>query len=306
MDYARDGGALPLARLLAALTGLEQAAGRSGRARDTSPVRYAPPARRFLDVLGQDQSRELRVAVGLASCATLPGTDQAAAPSRTLRQLLLPIDPPVPGDKSQPNGRWRDTPLIAGFGSRRLSQVLADVLIWRSRSAAAERGEEKFRGVTTFRLGIAVPAADLHAFASGDLDEKILDLYLRACLALSWRNVRYEWPSATPDVPVTTLGLLHSLADGIAPGGGSNDEPELALSPDWAVRLVAGQVRAVHGEAIARLRQAGWDAVPAPPEGGTGNGVQIAAALVARCLSPRSVLSKIAIRMKSLDSGELS
>ena len=306
MDYARDGGALPLARLLAALTGLEQAVGRSGRARDASPVRYAPPARRFLDVLGQDQSRELRVAVGLASCATLPGTDQAAAPSRTLRQVLLPIDPPVPGDKSKPNGRWRDTPLIAGFGSRRLTQVLADVLIWRSRSAAAERGEEKFRGVTTFRLGIAVPAADLHAFASGDLDEKILDLYLRACLALSWRNVRYEWPSATPDVPVTTLGLLHSLAGGIAPGGGNNDEPELALSPDWAVRLVAGQVRAVHGEAIARLRQAGWDAVPAPPEGGTGNGVQIAAALVARCLSPRSVLSKIAIRMKSLDSGELS
>ena len=39
LEYARDGGALPLARLLAALTGLEQAVGRSGRARDASPVR---------------------------------------------------------------------------------------------------------------------------------------------------------------------------------------------------------------------------------------------------------------------------
>jgi CRISPR-associated protein Csx17 len=306
LDYARDGGALPLARLLAALTGLEQAVGRSGRARDAAPVRYPPPARRFLDVLSQDESRELRVAVGLASCATLPGTDQAAIPSRTLRQVLLPIDPGVAGDKSQPNGRWRDAPLITGFGSRTLSQVLADVLIWRSRTAAAERGEEKFRGVTTFRLGIPVPAADLHGLASGELDEKVLDLYLRACLALSWRNVRHEWRSATPDVPVATLGLLHPLANGIAPGGGNNDEPELALSPDWPARLVAGQVRAVHREATARLRQAGWAAVPAPPEECAGDGVRIAAALMARCLRPASVLSRIAIRIKSPDSGELS
>ncbi len=184
--------------------------------------------------------------------------------------------------------------------------MLADVLIWRSRATAAERDEGKFRGVTTFRSGIPVPAADLHAFASGALDEKILYLFLRACLALSWRNVRHEWSPARPDVPVITLGLLHALADGVTPGGGNSDEPELALSPDWAARLVAGQVRAVHGEAAARLRQAGWDAVPAPPEGSVGHGVRIAAALVPRCLRPRSVLSKIAIRIKSLDSGELS
>jgi len=306
LDYARDGGALPLARMLAALTGLEQAVGRSGRAKDTSPVRYAPPAWGFLDVLKQAETPALRIAVGLASCATLPGPDQAAAPSRTLRQVLLPIDPPVPGDRSQPNGRWRDAPLVPGLGSRGLSQVLADVLIWRCRNAAAERGEEKFRGVTTFRLGIPVPAADLHALASGELDEHALGMFLRACLALSWRNVRHEWSQARPDIPVATLGLLHPLADGITPGGRDSDEPELALSPDWAARLVAGQVRAVHGEASARLRQAGWDAVPAPPDGSTGCGAQIAAALVPRCLRPRSVLSAIAIRIKSSDSGELS
>ena len=194
LAYARDGGALPLARLLAALTGLEQAVGRSGRARDALPVRYAPPARQFLDVLRQAERPELRLAVGLASCATLAGPGQATVPSRTLRQILLPIDPPAPGDRSQPNGRWRDAPLIPGFGSRRLPEVLADVLIWRSRTAAAERGEEQFRGITTFRLGIPVPAADLHAFAAGGLNEKMLGLFLRACLALNWRNVRHEWP----------------------------------------------------------------------------------------------------------------
>ena len=306
LRYARDGGPLPLARLLAALTGLEQAVGRSSRARDAVPVRYAPPARQFLDVLRQAECPELRVAVGFASCATLPGPDRAAAPGRTLRQVLLPIDPPVLGDKSQPNGQWRDSPLVPGFGSRGLPETLAKVLIWRSRTAPAERGEENFRGITTFRTGIPVPAADLHAFAAGELDQKILELFLRACLALNWRNVRHEWQPARPDVPVATLGLLHPLAVGIAPGDADSDEPELALSPDWAARLAAGQVRAVHREAEARLRRAGWDAVSAPPQGSAGNGVRIAASLVPRCLRPRSVLSTIARQIRPLDPGEPS
>jgi len=306
LAYARDGGALPLARMLAALTTLEQAVGRSGRARDASPVRYAPPARPFLDVLRQAENiQELRVAAGLASCATLPRPDRAAAPSRTLRQVLLPIDPPVPGDRLQPNGPWRDAPLIPGFGSRDLAEVLADVLIWRSRAAIGERGEEKFRGVTTFRLGVPVPSADLHAFASGQLDNAMLGLFLRACLALNWRNVRHEWSPARPAVPVATLGLLQPLAAGIAADDGG-DEPKLALSPDWATWLAAGQVRAVHDEAAARLRWVGWDAVPAPPAGSAGDGVWIAAALVPRCLHPRSVLSPIAKQIKPIDSGDLS
>ncbi len=305
LAYARDGGALPLARLLAALTALEQAVGRSGRARDASPVRYAPPARQFLDVLRQAESPELRVAAGLASCATLPGTDQVGVPSRSLRQVLLPIDPPVPGDRLQPNGRWRDAPLVPGFGSQDLADVLADVLIWRSRAAAAERGEEKFRGVTTFRLGMPVPPADLHAFASEQLDGRMLDLFLRACLALNWRNVRHEWSPARPGIPVTTLGLLQAIAAGIAADDGG-DEPRLALSPDWATRLAAEQVRAVHDEAAARLRRVGWDAAPAPPASSAGDGVRIAAALVPRCLHPRSVLSTIATRIKPIESGELS
>jgi CRISPR-associated protein Csx17 len=306
LNYARDGGALSLARLLAALTGLEQAVGRSGRARDAVPVRYAPPARQFLDVLRKAECPELRVAVGLASCATLSGADYAIAPSRTLRQVLLPIDPPVPGDRSQPNGRWRDSPLVPGLGSRSLPEILAEVLVWRSRTAVTEPGEEQYRGVTTFRIGIPVPAADLHAFAAGELDEKTLELFLRACLALNWRNVRYDWPQLRPGIPVTTLGLLHPLAAGIAQGDAGSDEPELALSPDWAARLAAGQVRAVHGEAVTRLRRVGWDAVSVPPQGTAGSGVRIAAALVPRCLRPRSVLSSIAQEIKSLDTGELS
>ena len=134
----------------------------------------------------------------------------------------------------------------------------------------------------------------------------MLALFLRACLALNWQNVRHEWPPRRPAIPVTTLGLLQPLAAGIAPGDRHGDEPALALSPDWAPRLAAGQAGAVHGEAAARLRQAGWDPVPVPPVVSAGDGIRIAAALVPRCLHPRSVLSVIATRIKPPDSGELS
>jgi CRISPR-associated protein Csx17 len=304
LAYVTDGEAMPLARMLAALTELEQAAGRSGRIKGTVPVRYAPPARPFLDILRRAESPELRVAVGLASCAMLSASGQVPVPSRTLRQILLPIDPAAPGGKGQPNGRWRDAPLVAGFGSRDLFEVLADVLIWRSRAAASERGEEDFRGVTTFRAGIAVPAADLHAFASGTLNPGDLGLFLNACLALNWRGVRPDWGPAGPCVPNATLGLLHPLAAGI--GTGDSDEPDLALSPDWPTRLAAGQVLKVHREAAARLRRAGWEATPPPPQSSAGVGTRIAAALVPRCASPRSVLRVIAKQTKPADLGELS
>jgi CRISPR-associated protein Csx17 len=289
LEFARDGGPQALTRMLAALTTLEQAVGRSGRARDAVPVRYVPPAAKFLEVLKDGDCAELRVAVGIASCATRP----AEGPPRTMRQILLPVDP----------GGWRDAPLVPGFGARLLSDVLADVLIWRSRTAAADHDAAKFRGVPTFRTGIPVPAADLHAFASDGLDPKRLDLLLRACLALSWRNVRQDWAPAGPGIPDTTLGLLQPLAAGLNPGeprDEEGDEPVPALSPDWAARLAAGQVRRVHDEAAARLSQVGWTAVPAPLTRHPGDGVRVAAALVPRCLRPKDVLSTIAFRTKPL------
>jgi hypothetical protein len=182
--------------------------------------------------------------------------------------------------------------------------VLADVLVWRSRTAPGERDATKFRGVPTFRMGIPVPAADLHALAADELDPKALDQLLRACLALNWRGVRHAWTATKPDIPVTTLGLLHPMAGGVRPGsnGGPSDdadEPIPALAPDWASRLIAGQIHHVHDEAAARLLQVGWAAVTAPPAASAGDGARIAAALVPRCLHPRAVLSTIAINIKT-------
>lgn len=114
-----------------------------------------------------------------------------------------------------------------------------------------DRDARKYRGVATFR-GIPVPAAGLHAFAAGgdQVDEKLLDTLLRACLALNWRNVRPSWIPRRPGVPVTTLGLLHPLATGLNTGNPRDepdDEPVPALSPDWAARPAAGHGGAHRG-----------------------------------------------------------
>lgn len=283
LAYARDGGHAALGKLLASLTGLEMAVGRSGRLRGNVPVRTAPNAADFLPVLAEAQCSELRVAIGIASCATRPGTDVARNSARSMRQILLPIDP-------EPNRRWRDTPVVAGFGLRPLREVLADVLVWRSRTAVDEENQLKFRGVPTFRYGVPVPAGDLHAFAAGWLDDRTLDQWLRACLALDWRSVRPEWTVGNQVPLIPTLGLLHPLAEGLAGQGEESGTPRLALNPDWATRLSAGHVVDVHRDVVRRLRQAGWEAVPAT-RSSTTSGVALAAALVPRCDKPRRLMA---------------
>jgi CRISPR-associated protein Csx17 len=338
LRFAREGGALPLRDLLAAVTALELAVGRSGRPREQVRVRVPPSAADFLAfflaALGREhQPAELRLAVGIASCATWPGKN--GTPARSMRQILLPLDP---ADPEHRDGRWRDTPLVPGFGIRPLRQVLADVLAWRSRNAADESGVSEhgsadpgigvrtatgaspgrrssvaFRGVPTFRRGIRVPYADLHAFAarpggiggSSRIDDGDLDVWLRACLALDWRRVRTpQWSAPGLVQPIPTLALLHPLAEGLAESG-DTAAPPLALGPDWAVRLAAGQVAQVHTDAARRLRQAGWDAVPAPPADRTPaaeripDGVFLAAALMPRCLGPQALLRRFAIKIKT-------
>jgi CRISPR-associated protein Csx17 len=294
LKYAQDGGVLPLGRMLAALTQLEQAVGRSGRIKETIRLRRPPRADKFLSFLiSEGSTPELRIAVGIASCATLAGTSQA----RTMRQILLPVDP----------DGWRQAPVVQGFGVRPLDQVLTDVLIWRSRTAAAEHEpEHTFRGVPTFRSGIPVPAADLHQLATSALDQAALDLWLRACLALDWQRVPHRWEVNDAVIPVVTLGLLHPFARGLASPRAGDEQPPLALRPDWAVRLAAGQVGTVHGEAVARLRQVGWDAVPFPMAGIAITGTALAAALVPRCQGAMSVLSKISTKLTTSDSEEKS
>lgn len=308
LEFARNGEQLQLARLLAALTKLEQAVGRSGKARERMPVRHRlPAARPFLKFLAEAECAELRVAVGLASCATLPGADSVRTPARSMRQILLPISPNTGGGNWTKD--WRDTPVVHGYGLRQLPEVLADVMVWRSRTAADERDQRSagdpvvFSGVPAFQAGLPVPAADLHALARGTLDLAALDLWLSAFLALDWRRTTaWTWDHAAPLIPDATLGLLSPLALGLRPAQAGEGGPALALRPDWASRLIAGQLPAVHEEAVARLRQAGWDAVTRafqPQVSSHGDaGVRVAAALVPRCDGAFKVLVKLAVKAR--------
>lgn len=305
LRYVRNGGAIALRDLLAALTSLEMAVGRSGRMREAIPMRRPPAAADFLSALTSHQEcRELRIAVGIASCIARNGRST----ERTMRQLLLSIDAGDPSDRAHRDGRWRDSPVVPGFGIRPLRSVLADVLAWRSRTAADEIAGDQmdgpgFHGVPTFTRGVPVPASDLYALAAGRsgmseavIDDGALDAWLRACLALDWsRAANRRWAAAELVTPLPTLALLHPLARGVAP---SKDAPRLALGPDWAVRLSAGQVAAVHADAASRLRQAGWAAVPAlelPDD--AASGTAIAAALVPRCLDWYRQLTRVAIKI---------
>ena len=110
-----------------------------------------------------------------------------------------------------------------------------------------------------------MPAEDLHAFALGLLDEAELDVWLRACLALDWRGLSPGWAGQPdPVTPIPTLALLHALARGLTPANGHADSPRLALEPDWAIRLAAGQVASVHVDAAAGCgRRAGLPRHPA-------------------------------------------
>ena len=189
-----------------------------------------------------------------------------------MRQILLPVDPPALGERNRNGGDGGDSRSYPASGCGRCREVLADVLIWRL-AHGCRAGQAGFRGVPGFR-GIQVPAADLHALALGQLDEAALDQRLRACLALDWRSAPGDWPSASV-YPGAYAGPAASVRQGLAPGaagaqqrtcggtagpvssGGSPSraaKARLALRPDWAARLAAGQVRAVHDEAAARLR----------------------------------------------------
>ena len=88
-----------------------------------------------------------------------------------MRHILLPSTRPT-----RAVGPVAGGPVVPGFGARPLTDVLADVLIWRSRTAAVDHNANKFRGTPTFPSGIGVPAADLHALASDQLDNVKLDL----------------------------------------------------------------------------------------------------------------------------------
>lgn len=290
-QFAKDGGPIALGQLLAAVTRIELAAGRSARTRDAVSPRRPPQAGRFLRWIRTAESPELRLAAGIASARARASS---GSPSRSMRQILLPIEP------GEGKPEWSDTPLVTGLGLRPVRHVLADVLVWRARSSGVEEPDQvpgrRILGVPTFRLGISVPDADLHVFATpGGLEEKLLEMWFLACLALDWSRVSHSWRDpGWPEQPVPLLGVLHPFAAGLVPAGGGPEASRLGMAPDWPARLAAGQLREVHVDASRRLRRAGLRVAEAPDSSAAEgvSGVDIAAALVPRCAQPNRVLRR--------------
>jgi len=292
MAFAKEGDARTLGRLLAAVTDVELAVARSGRARENMSVLRPPNAGPFLAVLAAEECPELRVAVGIASCAT--DSRRTQGPSRSMRQLLLPVEP------ARPHQRWRPAAIVTGFGIRPLTHVLADVITWLARSAMVEEsaGKRSVRGVLGFRRGILTPAADLHLFAQDLLRQDELTLWLKACLALDWRGVTHRWSyPGLPAQPLPLLGILHAFAAGLSPSDAGATEPALALDPAWPALLVAGHGPRVHADAVGRLRRLGWVAAD-PWPGIHHDDIALAAALVPRCATSRDVLKAIAVPLR--------
>lgn len=304
LAFVTHGSARQLAELLAALTDLEIAVARSRKLRDDTPVRTPPPATTFLPLLTAHESPELRIGAALASATIRDSHRPGAATPRSMRHLIMPIDPDARG-----SGRWRDAPVVPGFGIRPLCEVLTDVLVWRCRTAAAdEHTNSWYRGATTFPRGLRAPAADLHAWAAGQLDSTGVAFWFKAFLALDWTSVSHRWAGPHLSlVPVPTLGLLQLLASGFATSRQTaSDVPSLALAPDWANRLAAGQVRQVHEEAARRLRQAGWHTTPPPPTTVHHDGRALAAALLPRCGDTTTLLRCLALPLTRTDVTDVS
>jgi len=309
VDYIRDPKPELLLRLLARQTRLEvtalRAEGNRGELR--RPVHLAPAADAlaFLDPL-LARSAEARVAAGIAS--GFVGRGEHAVP---IRRLLIGTDP----------GQQHDArPVVAGLGSRPLVDVLADLLVWLAHHPADDPRVE--RGWLPFG-GHRHPAhwSDVHAWAAGQLDDRLVEEHLLACLALDWGSVTPSAPTPRPNTAIDPdLAVLQALASGqVIRVGVPTDATDgrQGLEHAWAVRLRAGHVDPVCRAAAALLgrslvrtgsptgpttrhyvrrmmpaRRAG-ELAPSPPTTDQRRGVRLLAALAAPASS--GALRRVAV-----------
>lgn len=296
VSFAKEGGGHRLLELLAAVTRLELAAGRSLRVRDAAgPRRRLPRGRDVLQVvLADSDAPETRLAAALAAW-------RAPAPAGRrvgMRHLLLPVS-------ADPVARWA-SPAVPGLGIRGLVDVLADVLVWRAQHRA---DDEQTRGlVTTGTARLRAPWADAHAWVRGELDVARLEEALLAFLGLDWAAVQPTLNPGRYGVPDPGLALLAPLAAGMTPRRSEAGDSPVGLDPDWPLRLRAGRVGLVLAEAVVRLRRVGWEA-HAPVTGRPGRddhvaGRRLAAALLVPLHGTNAALDVTATRIDTEEPEE--
>lgn len=341
---------LRLRDYLGSLTRLEIAVAQSGQARaKVSPrLPYPRGAQELLRLLRDERFRKLfdnsdfRLAAAFASVRTASvrsapdddSWDDGPSVGRSLRQILLPIDPPTSGSRG---GAWRPDALVPGIGSMPWIDLIAGVASWcaltpqddlpgtRSAPGGGRRERGRLLGVTGPPHGVGAAAADLHRLAAsspGDLVEA--GRWWMALLALdwSWRHGDISWPVPAPPAVVLDpllaglLGFRHGAsAEGSArredahDGEAEVDVARYGLKPEWFAQLRAGQVARVHRDAAARLRQVGRGmASPSPSRTiDQQRGRALAAALLPRCRGWTSGLDRVSRSLRPVvESPEVS
>lgn len=279
--------------LLAAVTDMELAVGRSGRTRgDVPPWPHARDAGCLVDLLGTTDwavvggSTEFRIALSLASLTTAPLT--TVPRGRTMREILLPIDP---GAVSRARSAWRLSAVVRGLGQRPLVDILSDVALWLLTAAPyaappdRKAGTPIWHGIPGPPVGLRVPAAALHAWLAGEVDERELAAWLRALLALDWGKHQYiaDLPELVVGAPIDPgLATLEPFRDGAR--AADDDGVRYGLTTEMVTQLVSGHPERAHRAARRRLRQLGYAVVSDPVELSprSEHGKRLAAALLPR------------------------
>lgn len=239
---------------LAALTARERSAAISARERDR--IISAAPAPRAIDAVtelrGWMQERaEHRIAASLASGYVYESGDTR---KRTPLRDLLMGRPPGRGEAV-----WRE-PVVQGYGTRALDDVLADLAVWRDQHAeGGVRGAGRgIRFISGHRYRCR--RDDVTRWVRGDLNERDLEHALEACLSLDWEGWARASMAREFDIPDPMFAVLAAVASGqiIRPGFATDDpdaQARQAFPPGWALRLRAGRVRDVIDEATALLNR---------------------------------------------------
>lgn len=269
-----------------------------------------------------------RVAAAFASVRTAATNEDPAG--RSMRQILLPVDPPRPGQRLE---EWRADPLVDGLGTLDVIELLASVAAriavthhaelpgTRSRGGSGEGARSQLYGVTGPAHGVGIWADDLHWLVDQRPGKRIDSAHewFLALLALDWTWTRGEivWTAPRPDPvvpdPLLTalLGLRHGLgAEPPHRRAGTDSDPShdtdtdvarYGLRPEWFGQLRAGHLDRVHHSVASRLRQVGRSMVePIAVSRDRTRGTAMAAALLPRCRDWQRGLDRVSRDLRSL------
>jgi CRISPR-associated protein Csx17 len=272
-----------LLRMLSAVTDTEVAVGNSSKARERTSPRQPLQASVLLDGatdLDLFAIREFRLALGFATLKLAPAPGAQASARRSLRELIMPVE-------KTPSGKWSwtDRPVVQGYSSRDIMEVLADVLIAHVIAAdsrtltpeandgdtteslsAAQRPARLMIGVPGPSSGFRVPESDLHALARSEIDTALFSRWLAALLPLEWdskasaaaRGAMAGLPLVT--VPSPRLAILRTLRADRVLAPADNAVP-IGLTTEMVSALARGSIDSALGAAIRRLRQMGYGTI---------------------------------------------